>query len=379
MAQGRKIITALIIVITAILIVFAASYYYRMVYHTYLVSGAADGATVALQCQKGQAVKVVWATYTPVGGSGADVAVELQAALAASSGGSFVVSAGALGQPAGGLLSFRYRCAAPPSGRAADGFRPVPITTCGSPYDDHYAVDMSSRNAAGTVVWDPYSTQSRVSLERGAESPEVAEALNPITGIGKDSSVRAMSDRYRRGEALNRISIYEYQPGEPGFMEEVGDGAMSLMAKVSRRSPGTSAPAPSCRITGSDTFTDFLTDGPFDNDRLPGGGPPRDAMKESLTSRRPAHPNTLTAAKTGLGSVRLDPRFEPGPETRVPGGDASWAHGGHAGGPTSGGFGSTRFVPGNTWDWNYVFGAGDDIIEGCQLPVEAIETERSMW
>lgn len=249
------------------------------------------------------------------------------------------------------------------------GFRPVPVTTCGTPYDDHYAVDMTSRNAAGTVVWDPYSTQSRVSLERYAETPEAAEKYNPFTGLGKTASVRALGDRYRRNAALQTLSIYELQPGEPGYMEAVDDGAMSLMTKVARRSPAVAAGAPSCILAGTDVDSDFLTDGYYDEA----------VLKEALTSNRGARPNTLTASKTGLGSIRMDPRFEPGPESRVPGGDASWSHGGNAGGPTSGGFGSCAFMPGGAWDSQYVFAFGDYSIQGRQYPVEAMDTERSTW
>ena len=44
-------------------------------------------------------------------------------------------------------------------------------------------------------------------------------------------------------------------------------------------------------------------------------------------------------------------RFEPGPQARVASGDASPSHGGHAGGITLGGFGSSKFQSG--WDWGY--------------------------
>ncbi len=378
-----------VLIVVAIILIAAAAWYFMYRYHTVLVSNAPDASTVTLTCQAGQTIDVISATYTPpasAGGKPVSVTPYLQAILNALSGNTYTVSGAALGQVIGGTLTFRYRCE---GGTAAgkSGFRPVPITTCGSPYDDHYAVDMTSRNAAGTVVWDPYSTQSRVSLERYAETPEVAEHLNPHTGLGKTSSVRAMSDRYRRREALQALSIYELQPGEPGFMEEVGDGAMSLMTRVACRSPAVAGGAPSCILANTDIDTDFVTDGYYDSA----------VLKEALTSRREVHPNTLTASKTGLGSIRLDPRFEPGPQSRVPDGDASWSHGGHAGGPTSGGFGSSRFMPGNTWDSKYVFGFGDrrpgqpwpgDV--GCgagpfpagyirPLNVEAVDTERSEW
>ncbi len=265
---NKKILIAVLVVIAVILIAVAAWYYaYR--YHTILVPSTADGGTVSLSCQAGQAVKVVTASYTPPGEKAVNVAANLQTILNALSGASYTINGQALGQKAGGTLTFRYRCEGP----SKANFRPVPISTCGSPYDDHYAVDMTGRNAAGTVVWDPYSTQSRVSLERYAETPEAAEQLNPYTGIGKTSSVRALGDRYRRHEALQRLSIYELQPGQPGYMEEVDDGAMSLMTQVARRPPAASAGPPPCLAAGGDMDSEFYTDGPF------GAG----ALKETQT------------------------------------------------------------------------------------------------
>lgn len=359
----KKVVAAIVIVVTIILIA-SMAWYCTYRYRTTLVSQA-DGSTAKISCQTGQ-IKVVEASYAPSGGGkAADVTSALQTVLGALGGASYQINAAALGQPAGGVLTFRYKCA----GSTKSDFRPVPVSTCGTPYGDQYAVDMTGRNAAGTVVWNPYSTQSRVSLERYAETPEVAETPNPYTGVGKTSSVRAMGDRYRRDEALTRLTVHELQSGQPGYMEEVGDSATSLMASVARRSPAVAGGAPSCLVAGADIDSDFYTDGFYDSA----------VLKEALTSRRGPMPNTLTASRTGLGSIRLDPRFEPGPQSRVPDGDASWGHGGHAGGPTSGGFGAYRFMPGNNWDWRYVHGFGDGHILGRKYPVEATVTERSEW
>lgn len=60
----------------------------------------------------------------------------------------------------------------------------------------------------------------------------------------------------------------------------------------------------------------------------------------------------------GLGSVWIDPRFEPGPQETYPGGDAAYAHGGHAGGPTFGAFIPAVFQTSGAWD-RYVHGFGD--------------------
>jgi hypothetical protein len=244
------------------LVVIILAWYLRYRYRAVLVANVPDGATVILGCTYGPP-RVTEAWYRLPGGKPKSVAKALESVLGSLGGSNhYTVDGKALGQAPGGSLTFRYRCGSPRKcPGCADGFRPVPITTCGSPYDDHYAVDMTGRNAAGTVVWDPYSTQSRISLERYAETPEAAEMLNPYTGLGKTASVRAMGDRYRRGEALGRLSAYEHHPGEPGYMEEVDDGEMSLLRDVARRSPSASPGAPSCLLAGADADSEFLTDG----------------------------------------------------------------------------------------------------------------------
>jgi hypothetical protein len=332
---------------------------------TTLVSDLAEGASVTMKCPH---VEVLSAFYSAPGGGRADVATKLSKILNGPGGPSYTVVASALGQPGGGSLTFRYRCS------TKDRFRPVPVSTCGRPRDPEYAVDMTRRGAAGTVVWYPWSRESKVSLRRAAESNEAAESLNPFTGVGKTSSVRTMRDRYRRGEALSRISQYELQPGEPGFMEEApADGEMSLLRTLVGRPPANAAGAgtrPLCYVGAVDGDTaEFLTDGFYDEAVLQESR--QTPVKEGLTSRRAAAAaNTLTATKTGLGSTRRDPRFEPETPERVPGGDSQWAHGGHAGGPTFGAYAPAVFAPQPAWDSTYVYGFGDF---GAAVP-EVLET-----
>jgi hypothetical protein len=226
------------------------------------------------------------------------------------------------------------------------GFHPVPCDTC----DGDRAMTSPYSDRDGTVVGYPFSTQSRVALERGADAPGLAERPNPVTGLRKGAFVRADSSLYRRGQELAGLDAFELGPDRPG--------AMAL------------APPPchaSCSRGLTDIDSDFLTDGPFGAATL----------KETLTSRRGANPNTLTGSRVGLGSTRLDPRFEPGPQCRVAGGEASPSPGSHAGGITLGALNSCQFRPGASWDATYNFGFATDACDGG--PPEAIETERSRW
>jgi hypothetical protein len=85
--------------------------------------------------------------------------------------------------------------------------------------------------------------------------------------------------------------------------------------------------------------------------------------KETLRSRgdyrqAAADDQCLTGIGCGLGSTWIDSRFEPGPQEMYYGGDAIWAHGGHAGGPTFGSFMPAVFQTSGTWQ-DYVHGFGD--------------------
>jgi hypothetical protein len=231
--MANKKVTAGVLVVLATIII---AWYYMHRFHTILVSNAADGAVETLTCATGQSIKVVSAKYAPPGGGNpVDVKEKLQTFFPVS-GGQYTVSGAALGQTAGGTLTFRYKCT---GSSTKAGFRPVPISTCAPSYEDHYAVDTGNHH--GTVAWDPYSSQSRVSL-----------------------------NRYRRGEALQRLRVFELQQGsdsgQPCYMEGVGDGAKNLMAAVTRRSPpavaGGSSP---CLIAGADVDSVFLTDGLYDS------------------------------------------------------------------------------------------------------------------
>jgi hypothetical protein len=310
-----------------------------------------EGGTVTVTCGPGQIIKIVSAYYTPPNGKSVDVTGPLGQILTGTSGTtSYTVSGQDYGLPSGGELSFRYRCVASSS---KSGFAPL-LADSAEVWPEES--DKNSRGSDDLVTWEPYSRQSRVSLERGAETPENAEPYNPITGLGKTSAFRRWNDRYRgitalpaencrRGE-LQKLAAYEIPPGKPGYMEEeTSDGAMSLILQISRR-PQIGASA--MTLSNTDVDSDYLTDGIYD----------RPILREALTSTRQQQSNTLVASKTGLGSVRRDPRFEPGTQRAIYSGDTNQAHGGHAGNITLGSYTSSLFAPSSHWDWRYVHGFG---------------------
>jgi len=261
-----------------------------------------------------------------------------------------------------------------PGGTRA-GFTPVPMYSCGGINDPYYAVDLTGRNAAGTVVWEPFSTQSKVSLERGVSAPSLTAVPNPVSRIGTTSSVRAWGDEYTGDEARHRLTVWELHPGEPGYMEEIDEDGQTILAATTRRSPPTLKAAKTCPLATTDIDSDFATDGYYGTAVLADEFGKSLELREGLTSARRLAANKYTDALGGLGSIHQDPRFEPGSQLRIYGGDYSPAPGGHAGGLSLGALGSATFAPGNVWDSRYIFAFGDkNPVAPREYPVDRVVT-----
>lgn len=236
------------------------------------------------------------------------------------------------------------------SGASGSGFTPVPIDTCAQLAADRYVIDMTDRT--GTVVRNPYPPPPGLVREGYAGRKGTLACANPTAappGSGYSGDVRGSEE----GAA----------PG--ALVQAADDKASSLMAAVARRSPPTIAGPHGSRANLGDIDTDFVSDGIYEPQ----------VMKEALTSRRQAQANPLTASKVGLGSVRMDPRFEPGPPGMLNSGDTNYAPGSHAGGPTLGAYDSSRYQNKGGWGTNYVFGFGDVGTDGP----EALVTGESRW
>ena len=141
----------LIALIVVVLVLVAWSWWYTNYRFGTTVVSMRDGEHGLFGCNVTDMVEVISATYTRPDGSSTNVADGLQRILNARKGFDFTVDSAALGQSAGGTLTFRYKCAtAIPSSKA--GFLVFPMTPC--PVNDaEYGVDMSSPTAAGNVAW----------------------------------------------------------------------------------------------------------------------------------------------------------------------------------------------------------------------------------
>ena len=336
---------ALVIVLVAVL---AACVWYMLYrYNTTLVTITVDLAAppdkpaMTVACASAH---VLSATFT-AGGVTTDILPQMRKAFLNSVGG--VVSLRPelydLPTPSGtppkvGVFSVRYRCEGAAARKALsapskEGFYPEPDLRCwkcgrpgGKPHTCHgpqsqfprptgsyIPVDLTARNAGGTVVMVPYSTQSRVSLERDAQTPEVATPADPVTNVGKTSMVRRLEDRYRRKEFLGCLSDRDggedgpdadgddanaedsegnlraarrhpdmnkrVVPPAPSLMrgaeressEGFADGASMARGAAGRRAPHPEVKMCLARDTSGhflDYHDEFLTDGVFDSDAI---------------------------------------------------------------------------------------------------------------
>lgn len=237
---------------------------------------------------------------------------------------------------------------------AKSKFHPVPVSPCGPPYGggNGYGTDITGRNASGTTVW-PNSSLSHIA----PDSSGVAESF-----VGGHRGARQL--------AFDGMASIESD--EPSASRPYGNNSATIVTGLSRAHAmgnlgGTLSPL---AFAAGDVDTDFD----------PGSDYTAEALKESLTSERHESKNTLIASKTGLGSVRIDPRFEPGPQAMLPGagGSAVYADGAAAGGPSTGALTPSAFGASPTMISGHVFGFGSDE-PWAQPPPEAVVTGASRW
>lgn len=389
-----KLIIALVVVLLVVAMAIWVVKLAKKTRHSFS-NTVSEGGTLSVDCGEGKMVTDVDAKFGPASGSASscetvDVTGKVKELLAA--GTPITVTAQNLGvsescaEPR--ALTVKYNC----STAAGEPFVPGPAAPCVSHCYDGTMNLGGDTLFGGTVARVPYSTQSKVSLTGGGEAPSLRQSYqpaNPISGIGKASYQRLWSDASMPDTTCAwRDSIFELQHGQPGYVEatlaDTTDGtpyqgryyvagdptaAWSYGHKNAAGGPyhGITT-CPSTPMPHDGVISDHAWS--LHSSRSPGaaGGL---YGRENLTSRRRHEVNPLTASQTGLGSIRRDPRFEPGPQRLYPGGDAIYAHGGHSGGPTFGSYTEYRFMPGNTWDAKYIHGFGDaHLIEGRKYPWE---------
>lgn len=309
--MDKNLIHALLLLLLILIIASVAWYYvYRM--HTVLVDQLHDGGSVYVKSGRS---KVVSAVYH-LGCETHDVKEKLQAQLAAITGNTFTLSASSLGMTPGGYLTFRYKC------------------TGGS--KDKFSIEIDSDNSMGIeleAAWDSNDHMipryvNKMPMMLGAVSPENGAMPNPYLGVGKTNMVRALADPYRNDNFM-RDGLFNLN--NPVYDESVNDSAMSMLQRVSSRNGS------GCLYSGPDCDSSFITDGPYGED----------VIASALTSTG-CPPDKMTGIRYGLGSVRIDPRFQPGARCG-PVRDYNSAPGTHAGSANSYGFAPSTFQTSGSW------------------------------
>jgi len=249
-------------------------------------------------------------------------------------------------------------------------------------------------NRNWTAAPDPWNDVTRVDLTAGAPSPASRGRywpIDPNTRIGVTDRVNVWSNPQGGVYASPCSSarpVYSTQPFERGFLEEKEndstDGTMA-QRRTFYMQPYWSAPArrpppPKCpedlgiEMNLEGDYATWLASeesrglGLGDNhphfyppSAAPAyGAPPKEGLRSRRNYRATAERNQcLSGVGCGLGSTWIDPRFQPNAQEMYPGGDAHYAHGGHAGGPTFGAFLPAVFQTNGGWSHRYVRGFGD--------------------
>jgi hypothetical protein len=371
MKPGHNKTFEVAVTVLAILAILAMGYYFFTRNNAGAGSTAhvLDGRSLSFSCGQGApSPDVTEATYGPVSTSSSCptvVVTELMAKWAAQYPGSqFWVSPSAFPgvgvppctDPQGRQLTIKYNCSkAPLSGPLRESIIPRRVDTCTAAQDM-----LPAAMADPDPDPDPDPAHHAHHARSGQGKRPMHPPINPLTSIGITGRVRnwanPYSDDIASSPCSSAVSVFQVQPFQPGYMAP----------KQNDSTDGTAAqqryhyqPAYWSRASGP-------LGGPYRSVASCPEGlsiDPDQAPKETLRSRGGHHlaareGQCLAGIGCGLGSTWIDPRIDPGPQAMYPGGDAAYAHGGHAGGPTSGAFIPAVFQTSGSWG-RHVHGFGD--------------------
>lgn len=295
----------------------------------------------------------------------------------------------------------------------------LPAVMADPDYSLHQWSGQGNRN--WTVEVTPWDPDSRIQLESAALTPgarQMHRPVNPLTRIGITDQVLNWENPYSglddpsSSPCSTATSIYEVQPFQPGYMKKASNDSTdgtdaqqryyyqpAYWSRASGPYGGPYRPVACCGDETASSVTDSSDEsessketmqGEFwwqqvggyhpswvadrnerDLAELVGAGPgpfarkqpsfalPKETLRSRDNYREAAYDDQCqTGIGCGLGSTWIDSRFEPGPQEMYAGGDAAYAHGGHAGGPTFGAFIPSVFQTSGTWQ-RYVHGFGD--------------------
>ncbi len=298
------------------------------------------------------------------------------------------------------ILAYRRRHRAPFWRRwlgSKSGFKAVPLLPCGPAAPPEYAVDQTGRGAGGTVVWGPYCP----GIHRGIATNGSAEhfAGRPSNLQPSASGVSRYSTRVEEGYTPHPVPslpshkhLAHHAPVDADAADpNEGGPAVSGLASLTRRSAAPASRA--CSRVFSDVDSDVSLEG-WGSDETSTKGSARAqpgkvavvAMCERAAPYAPPELNpasslarhTPASLRIGLGSVVLDPRFQPG-DPRWLASDGQPAAGTYSGGESMGALVPSAFGRTGAWDATRTRGfgggqgmsgqSGDDPVRGYEAVV----------
>lgn len=256
-------------------------------------------------------------------------------------------------------------------------FKPVPLLPCGPAAPPEYAVDQTGRGAGGTVVWGPYypgihrghvplpsERDTQLTREHYTSHPRYSNIPNASSENVDDGRMDVQGDDGRLGVLDAAIREDSESPAEraPGI-------AKTLLASAVRRSGPVYSR--SCSTVFSDIDTGFVPSGGLPDSQTTAGymmcqrNIPYATLAAASTPAAPVPGAAVTEASSripavlriGLGSVAMDPRFQPGPAGRLPS-DGQPAPGTFAGAASGGALTPAGFARTGAWDATITRGFG---------------------
>jgi hypothetical protein len=299
-----KLLYGILIALVIIAILALIYWHYKDIVY---VINVHDGESIYVQRPPTGTIKVTHADYV-IGCKIMDVKDKITTAIMNSPSNTCTFDAVSMGLLAGGSFSFSYKC--------------------GKSDSKHHQSNMTSGLNGGNLM--QYQDFEDVKFQSGGkegftQAPFKKDVVEFIDDFKKDFR-KDMANRYEDSWLTENMD------------KHLEDNATEMLTSIVRRATNEEMFAPGCLHAPSGYDTDFVTDYQCDGVIL----------DVNMNSDINTPGNPITGVRYGLGSKRIDPRFQPGHhscEHR----DYSSAQGTHAGGSSLGGFIPSTFQTSGSW------------------------------
>lgn len=320
-----KLLYAILIVLVIVIIGVLLIWHYKD--NVYVIN-IHDGESVYVNRPHGGNIKLINAEYV-LGCSFIKVKDKLTTAIMNSTDDLCTLDAASMGLKPGGAFSFSYKCGKSDKNRHHSDDRHHHWDDSHHHDDDrhHHKSNMNGRPDGN--IPGPTGTSS---YQYGSDDANVGSNQENFTQ--RPETLKKDFSKVEK-EIVKRL--------ENSWLTErmdkaLDDNSADMIANIVKRATTVEMFAPGCLHAPSGYDTDFVTDNQCDEFMINVG----------MNSNIYTPGNSITGIRYGLGSKRIDPRFQPGYST-CENGDYSPSQGTHAGGSTMGGYIPSNFQTSGSW------------------------------